>query len=191
MSFHLWFYLPARFPAVVLKVPPELRTEERVPLVCGGDDRTQDVFWKKDGDGPGGLGAVNYLRRGADPCLCFRHGAGAAPAGEPRQGPGGGDGRRKLHLPPRTGWTVPQPHRYFHPTGLREEGHPEGEIPLGRHVQEGRTRVFECCGGSKSSSAPPGYIHCSGPNYNGTFHCSWTRAALRSNAAVLLFQATR
>lgn len=53
-------YLPVRFPAVVLKVPHEvLRTEERVPLVCRGDNQTQDVFWKKDGNRPGSLGAVN------------------------------------------------------------------------------------------------------------------------------------
>lgn len=128
-SFWRHFICPVRFPAVVLKVPQELRTEKRVPLVCRGDDQTQDVFWKKDGNRPGSLGAVNYLRRVADPCRCFRHGAGAASAGEPRQGPGGGDGWWELLLSPQTGWTVPQPHRYFHPTGHREEGHPEGEIP--------------------------------------------------------------
>ncbi|XP_070773973.1 interleukin-12 subunit beta [Enoplosus armatus] len=36
-----------------------------------------------------------------------------------------------------------------------------------------------------------GHIHCSAPNYKGSFHCSWTRAKYRSNAAVLLVKAER
>ncbi|XP_071393967.1 interleukin-12 subunit beta [Centroberyx affinis] len=36
-----------------------------------------------------------------------------------------------------------------------------------------------------------GQIHCSGFNYNGSFHCSWTRTASRSQAAVLLVRAER
>lgn len=48
-----------RFTVIVLKVPPEVRTEEHVPLVCGRDDQTQDVFWKKDGNRSG----AGYLKR--------------------------------------------------------------------------------------------------------------------------------
>lgn len=51
--------------------------------------------------------------------------------------------------------------------------------------------VFECWFGSKSFSVPPGHIQCSALNYTGPFHCSWSRAASRSNAAVLLLSATR
>lgn len=60
---------------------------------------------------------------------------------------------------------------------------------------EGRFRTNECvferwCG-SKGSSVPPGPIQCSAPKYTGPFHCSWSKAAPRSDAAVLLFNATR
>lgn len=40
-------------------------------------------------------------------------------------------------------------------------------------------------------SASPGYIHCSADNYNGSFHCSWTRTSIRSTAKVLLVKAKR
>ncbi|TDH05047.1 hypothetical protein EPR50_G00139250 [Perca flavescens] len=36
-----------------------------------------------------------------------------------------------------------------------------------------------------------GHIHCSAPNYNGSFHCTWRRSTSRSNAAVLLVKAER
>lgn len=39
--------------------------------------------------------------------------------------------------------------------------------------------------------ASPGYIHCSAENYNGSFHCSWTRTTVRSTARVLLVKAKR
>nr|AAR25677.1 class I helical cytokine receptor member 14 [Tetraodon nigroviridis] len=40
-------------------------------------------------------------------------------------------------------------------------------------------------------SPEEGYIQCSVPNYSGPFRCSWSRTASRSNAAVLLLNATR
>ncbi|XP_034540024.1 interleukin-12 subunit beta [Notolabrus celidotus] len=43
----------------------------------------------------------------------------------------------------------------------------------------------------KEQSPKEGYIHCSASNYNGSFHCSWTRKAERPNAAVLLVNAER
>uniref|UniRef100_A0A8C6SHU6 Interleukin-12 beta central domain-containing protein n=1 Tax=Neogobius melanostomus TaxID=47308 RepID=A0A8C6SHU6_9GOBI len=36
-----------------------------------------------------------------------------------------------------------------------------------------------------------GYIHCSTPNYRGSFHCSWSRTQGRSDAAVLLVRGHR
>eukprot|EP00064_Thunnus_orientalis_P012876 superscaffoldBa00002025_g12912 len=36
-----------------------------------------------------------------------------------------------------------------------------------------------------------GHIHCSAPNYRGSFHCTWTRTESRSSAAVLLVKAER
>ncbi|XP_042355896.1 interleukin-12 subunit beta [Plectropomus leopardus] len=36
-----------------------------------------------------------------------------------------------------------------------------------------------------------GHIHCSAPNYKGSFHCTWKRTRSRSNAAVLLVKAER
>ncbi|XP_026185005.1 interleukin-12 subunit beta [Mastacembelus armatus] len=36
-----------------------------------------------------------------------------------------------------------------------------------------------------------GHIHCSAPNYKGSFHCTWKRTQSRSNAAVLLVKAER
>uniref|UniRef100_A0A8C6NQJ5 Interleukin-12 subunit beta n=2 Tax=Nothobranchius furzeri TaxID=105023 RepID=A0A8C6NQJ5_NOTFU len=36
-----------------------------------------------------------------------------------------------------------------------------------------------------------GHIHCLAPNYNGSFHCSWTRTQHRSHAAVLLVKTNR
>lgn len=42
-----------------------------------------------------------------------------------------------------------------------------------------------------SDSVLPGHIHCSAPNYKGSFHCSWTRTRSRSNAALLLVKAER
>lgn len=43
----------------------------------------------------------------------------------------------------------------------------------------------------KEKSPEEGHIHCSAPNYNGSFHCTWTRTESRSNAAVLLVKASR
>ncbi|XP_062288520.1 interleukin-12 subunit beta [Scomber scombrus] len=43
----------------------------------------------------------------------------------------------------------------------------------------------------KEKSPEDGYIHCSAPNYKGSFHCTWTRTKHRSNAAVLLVKAER
>ncbi|XP_053187035.1 interleukin-12 subunit beta [Scomber japonicus] len=43
----------------------------------------------------------------------------------------------------------------------------------------------------KEKSPEDGYIHCSAPNYKGSFHCTWTRTQHRSNAAVLLVKAER
>ncbi|XP_054611725.1 interleukin-12 subunit beta [Dunckerocampus dactyliophorus] len=36
-----------------------------------------------------------------------------------------------------------------------------------------------------------GHIRCLAPNYNGSFHCKWTRNMYRTNAEVLLFKAQR
>nr|XP_057943393.1 interleukin-12 subunit beta [Doryrhamphus excisus] len=36
-----------------------------------------------------------------------------------------------------------------------------------------------------------GHIRCSAPNYNGSFHCKWTRNKYRPNAEVLMFKAQR
>ncbi|XP_034463421.1 interleukin-12 subunit beta [Hippoglossus hippoglossus] len=36
-----------------------------------------------------------------------------------------------------------------------------------------------------------GHIHCSAPNYKGTFHCTWKRTESRPNAAVLLVKIER
>ncbi|XP_060942453.1 interleukin-12 subunit beta [Limanda limanda] len=36
-----------------------------------------------------------------------------------------------------------------------------------------------------------GHIHCSSPNYQGIFHCTWKRTGSRANAAVLLVKAER
>uniref|UniRef100_A0A3Q1ER31 Interleukin-12 subunit beta n=2 Tax=Acanthochromis polyacanthus TaxID=80966 RepID=A0A3Q1ER31_9TELE len=43
----------------------------------------------------------------------------------------------------------------------------------------------------EKKSLAEGYIHCSAPNYKGSFHCSWTRTEFRTNAAVLLVKAQR
>lgn len=37
----------------------------------------------------------------------------------------------------------------------------------------------------RETSPEGGYIHCSTPNYRGSFHCTWTRTEHRSDAAVL------
>ncbi|XP_040006930.1 interleukin-12 subunit beta [Xiphias gladius] len=43
----------------------------------------------------------------------------------------------------------------------------------------------------EEKSPEEGRIHCSAPNYQGAFHCTWTRTQSRSNAAVLLVKAER
>ncbi|XP_044226833.1 interleukin-12 subunit beta isoform X2 [Thunnus albacares] len=43
----------------------------------------------------------------------------------------------------------------------------------------------------KEKSPEDGHIHCSAPNYRGSFHCTWTRTESRSSAAVLLVKAER
>ncbi|XP_069578540.1 interleukin-12 subunit beta [Brachyistius frenatus] len=50
---------------------------------------------------------------------------------------------------------------------------------------DNRTVILE------EKSPEEGHIHCSAPNYKGSFHCTWTRAQFRSNAAVLLVKAER
>lgn len=40
-------------------------------------------------------------------------------------------------------------------------------------------------------SPEEGHIHCSALNYEGSFHCTWTRSQLRSKAPVLLVKADR
>ncbi|XP_041657836.1 interleukin-12 subunit beta [Cheilinus undulatus] len=43
----------------------------------------------------------------------------------------------------------------------------------------------------KEKSPKEGHIHCTAPNYRGSFHCTWTRTEDRPNAAVLLVKAER
>uniref|UniRef100_A0A667YZ83 Interleukin-12 beta central domain-containing protein n=1 Tax=Myripristis murdjan TaxID=586833 RepID=A0A667YZ83_9TELE len=43
----------------------------------------------------------------------------------------------------------------------------------------------------EESDSGEGHIQCSGHNYNGSFHCGWTRQPSRSRAAVLLVRAER
>ncbi|CAN9501400.1 unnamed protein product [Ophioblennius macclurei] len=43
----------------------------------------------------------------------------------------------------------------------------------------------------EEKSPQEGHIHCSALNYEGSFHCTWTRSELRSNAPVLLVKAER
>ncbi|XP_049896484.1 interleukin-12 subunit beta [Epinephelus moara] len=50
---------------------------------------------------------------------------------------------------------------------------------------DNRTVILE------EKSPGKGHIHCSAPNYKGSFHCTWKRTASRSNAAVLLVKAER
>nr|XP_019952700.1 PREDICTED: interleukin-12 subunit beta-like [Paralichthys olivaceus] len=50
---------------------------------------------------------------------------------------------------------------------------------------DNRTVILE------ESSPKEGHIHCSAPNYKGTFHCTWKRTESRRNAAVLLVKAER
>nr|QAB02673.1 IL-12p40 [Lateolabrax maculatus] len=50
---------------------------------------------------------------------------------------------------------------------------------------DNRTVILE------EKSPADGHIHCSAPNYKGSFHCTWTRTRSRSNAAVLLVKAER
>ncbi|XP_074528861.1 interleukin-12 subunit beta [Halichoeres trimaculatus] len=50
---------------------------------------------------------------------------------------------------------------------------------------DNRTVILE------EKSPKEGHIHCSAPNYTGSFHCTWTRTADRPNAAVLLWKAER
>ncbi|XP_070700005.1 interleukin-12 subunit beta [Pempheris klunzingeri] len=50
---------------------------------------------------------------------------------------------------------------------------------------DNRTIILE------QKSPKEGHIHCSAPNYKGSFHCTWTRTRSRSHAAVLLMKAER
>ncbi|XP_054482303.1 interleukin-12 subunit beta [Anoplopoma fimbria] len=50
---------------------------------------------------------------------------------------------------------------------------------------DNRTVILE------EQSTEKGHIHCSAPNYNGSFHCSWKRSRVRSSAPVLLVKAER
>ncbi|XP_028277609.1 interleukin-12 subunit beta [Parambassis ranga] len=50
---------------------------------------------------------------------------------------------------------------------------------------DNRTVILE------EKSPSEGYIHCSAPNYKGSFHCTWTREMSRSHAVVLLVKAQR
>ncbi|XP_037604779.1 interleukin-12 subunit beta [Sebastes umbrosus] len=50
---------------------------------------------------------------------------------------------------------------------------------------DNRTVILE------EKSPEKGHIHCSAPNYKGSFHCSWRRTRARSSAAVLLVKAER
>ncbi|XP_072230872.1 interleukin-12 subunit beta [Leuresthes tenuis] len=50
---------------------------------------------------------------------------------------------------------------------------------------DNRTVILE------EKSPEEGHIHCSAPNYKGSFHCTWTRTQFRSHAAVLLVKAER
>ncbi|XP_017276765.1 interleukin-12 subunit beta [Kryptolebias marmoratus] len=50
---------------------------------------------------------------------------------------------------------------------------------------DNRTVILE------EKSPEEGHIHCSAPNYKGSFHCTWTRTQHRSHAAVLLVKANR
>ncbi|KAM8900402.1 interleukin-12 subunit beta [Spinachia spinachia] len=43
----------------------------------------------------------------------------------------------------------------------------------------------------EKTSSDIGPIHCSAPNYNGSFHCTWKRTKLRESASVLLVKAQR
>ncbi|KAM9331701.1 interleukin-12 subunit beta [Pholidichthys leucotaenia] len=43
----------------------------------------------------------------------------------------------------------------------------------------------------QKKDAKEGHVHCSGLNYNGSFHCTWKRTAHRSHAAVFLLHAER
>ncbi|XP_029029388.2 interleukin-12 subunit beta [Betta splendens] len=50
---------------------------------------------------------------------------------------------------------------------------------------DNRTVILE------EKSPEEGHIHCSAPNYKGSFHCTWRRTQSRANAAVLLVKAER
>ncbi|XP_070839778.1 interleukin-12 subunit beta [Chaetodon trifascialis] len=50
---------------------------------------------------------------------------------------------------------------------------------------DNRTVILE------EKSPEEGHIHCSAPNYKGSFHCTWTRTTSRPNAAVILVKAER
>ncbi|XP_061596784.1 interleukin-12 subunit beta [Cololabis saira] len=43
----------------------------------------------------------------------------------------------------------------------------------------------------REESPEDGHIHCSAPNYKGSFHCGWTRTQDRSQASVVLVRAER
>ncbi|XP_003971100.3 interleukin-12 subunit beta [Takifugu rubripes] len=129
---------------VVLKVPHRGRTEEEVPLVCGRDNLTQDVFWKKDGM------ELNPPLKGNRITVLVEEMEG---------------GNYSCHLSPGG--------QYLNHTIIFIQLDSEERVIL------------------KEKSPEEGHIHCSAPNYTGPFRCSWTRADSRSNAAVLLLQATR
>lgn len=77
-----------------------------------------------------------------------RHGAHATSAGEPGRGPGGGNGRRKLHVSPQSKRRIPQPHPDPDPTRARQQDcHPGENIPQRQVMKDdgGREQRREIC----------------------------------------------
>ncbi|XP_041865140.1 interleukin-12 subunit beta [Melanotaenia boesemani] len=58
-------------------------------------------------------------------------------------------------------------------------------VVMVRLKPDNRTVILE------KESPAEGHIHCSAPNYNGSFHCTWKRTQYRTHAAVLLVKAER
>lgn len=173
-------------------MPQKIRPADHVPLVCGSGDQSQDVFWKKDGNKTdavliktfwttelaGSLTRVDVVKAWSWSRLCggtksqwwwTRWMAGTTP------------------VTARTGSTSTTP---LFSSKWKKKRSSWRKCPR-KKVSSGRTSVFEGWFGSHSSAAPPGFIHCSAPNYTGPFYCSWSRANTRSNAAVFLLKATR
>lgn len=65
------------------------------------------------------------------------------------------------------------------------------EVPWNPTSISRTARKNKRVGGTDGNSAPAGHIHCSAPNYKGSFHCSWKRTQLRSDASVVLVKAER